>query len=292
MKSEIERALDHMMETNAIRKVFWHMDEKVDKLRFGIQQGDDSVIVDKMVVNMEGPYPLKIGRKTGLVHTCSDIVIMGAKPLFALNSMQVDSIKEATEISEDIKKQSNGLGVPIIGGNTQMENLLNPCISFTVFGKINRKPIPDAGCVTDDRMLMLGDVVEGSIGERVYRAKTKFETYLELIEKKVKIHASKDASRGGWLGNLGEMLVKSRCGIKITSVPYPRFTRYMGNYMLSVSDSEVDKIVSIAAKHKCRLVEIGQVIKEPKIQLGKKVIVSKKKMQQMIRKFPFRHGKI
>ncbi|MFH0860926.1 MAG: AIR synthase related protein [Candidatus Altiarchaeota archaeon] len=292
MKEEINRALEHMMETNSIRKVFWHMDEKVDRLRFGIRQGDDAVVVDKMVVNMEGPYPLKIGRKAGLVHTCSDIVIMGAKPLFALNSMQVDSIREAKEVSEDVKKQSNGLDVPVIGGNTQMENDLKPCISFTVFGRLQGKPIPDAGCEADDRILMLGDIVEGSIGERVYRATTKFNTYLEILEKKIIVNASKDASRGGWFGNLAEMLVKSKKGVKITSIPYPRFTRYMGTYLISVPANDVDNIISIASKNKCPVVEIGTILKEPKMLIGRKVVVSKQRMQQMIRQFPFRTGKI
>jgi len=126
MDDDVNRALEHMMETNAIRKTFWHMDERVEGLLFGIQQGDDAVVVGDTVVNMEGPYPMKIGRKTGLIHTCSDIVIMGGKPLYALNSMQVDSIEQAREVAEDIKKQSLGLGVPIVGGNTQMENELTP----------------------------------------------------------------------------------------------------------------------------------------------------------------------
>lgn len=290
MKDEINRALEHMMETNSIRKVFWHMDEKVDRLRFGIQQGDDAVVVDRMVVNMEGPYPLKIGRKAGLVHTCSDIVIMGAKPLFALNSMQVDSIREAKEVSEDVKKQSNGLGVPIIGGNTQMENDLKPCISFTVFGRLQGKPIPDAGCEADDRILMLGDIVEGSIGERVYRATTKFNTYLEILEKKIIVNASKDASRGGWFGNLAEMLVKSKKGVKITSIPYPRFTRYMGTYLISTPETELDGIIAIAAKNKCPVVEVGTILADTKMQIGGKRVVSRKKMQSMIHKFPYRKG--
>jgi len=288
LKHEIKRCLEHLKETNDIRRVFWHMDKKVKNLRYGIQQGDDSIIVDKIVINMEGPYPMKIGRKTGLIHTCSDIVVMGAKPLFALNSMQVSNIKEAKEISEDVKKQSIGLGVPIIGGNTQMENLLKPCISFTVIGKLINKEIPDAGAEDNDTLLILGDIVEGEIGERVYRAKTKFETYLELLERKINIHASKDCSRGGWFGNLAEILVKSRKGVMITSIPYPRLSRYMGNYLISVPEKDVKKIIEIAAKHKCPVSEIGKIIPETKIIIGNKTVVSKKEMQKLIREFPFR----
>ncbi len=280
-----------MGETNQIRKVFWHMDEKVKNLRYGIKQGDDSVIVENLVVNMEGPYPMKIGRKTGLIHTCSDIVVMGAKPLFAFNSMQVSSLKEAREISEDIKKQSIGLGVPVIGGNTQTENLLNPCVSFTVVGKLIGKEIPDCGALEKDKLILLGAPVEGEIGERVYRAKTKFTTFYELLKKKVEIHASKDCSRGGWFGNLAEMLVKSKTGVTVTSIPYPNLTRYMGNYLLAIPEKEVKKVIETAAKHKCPVVEIGTVTKETKISIGKQTVVTKKQLQKLIREFPFKKAK-
>ena len=291
MKDEISRAIGHMLETNSIRRTFWHMDDKVARLRYGIRQGDDAVIVGDTVINMEGPYPMKIGRKTGLVHTCSDIVIMGGRPLYAFNSMQVDSIKQAEEIAQDIKRQSNGLGVPVVGGNTQMENNLTPCISFTVVGELVAKPVADCGARIGDRVLMLGDVVEGSIGERVYRAKTKFNAYLEILERGVDVHASKDASRGGWFGNLTEMLVKSQRGIKVTSIPYPRITRYMGTYMISVGKVDVEKVVAVAAKHKCPVVEVGVVEKEPQMKLGGKTVVSKAKMRELIRKTPFKKAK-
>jgi len=292
MKDDIKRGLEHLGETNKIRRVFWQMDDKVDKLTYGIRQGDDAVVVGDTIINMEGPYPMKIGRKTGLAHSCSDIVIMGGKPLYAFNSMQVDSIQEAKEVSEELKKQSNGLGVPIVGGNTQMENGLMPCVSFTVVGKlVAKKPIADAGCQSGDKILMLGDIMEGSLGERVYRAKVKFKTFLELVEKKVEIHAAKDASRGGWFGNLTEMLVKSRRGIKITAIPYPRITRYMGTYLLSVPKKEVEKIVAVCAKNKCPVVEVGEITSKPVIKMGGKTLVTEKKLTKIIHTFPYKKAK-
>lgn len=292
MKSEVERAIKHMMETNPVRRVFWHMDEKVDGLLFGIKQGDDSIVVGDTVVNMEGPYPMKIGRKTGLIHTCSDIVVMGGKPLFALNSMQVDSMDEAKEVSEDLKKQSDGLGVPIVGGNTQLENNLIPCVSFTVFGKLIGRAIPDCGVEKDDTVFMLGEVVEGDIGERIHKAKVKFKTFLDLVKKGIEIHASKDCSRGGWFGNLAEMLVKSRKGINITSIPYPRITRYMGTYLVAVPKKEEGRIVEISAEHRCPVVEVGTIKDELEISIGEEVFVDKEKMEELIREFPYRKAKV
>ncbi|ODS36321.1 MAG: hypothetical protein A7316_10110, partial [Candidatus Altiarchaeales archaeon WOR_SM1_86-2] len=274
-----------LSETNSVRKVFWRMDDKVENLLYGIRQGDDAVIVGDMIVNMEGPYPLKTGRKTGLIHSCTDIVVMGGKPLFALNSMQVDSIKEAEEVAKDLKKQSDGLGVPIIGGNTQMEGNLEPCISFTVFGKLIDKPIPDSGAVEGDRILMVGEVVEGEIGERIYRVNVRYKTFFEMLENK--INAAKDASRGGWFGNLAEMLIKAKCGCTLTGIPYPKISRYMGVFLVSVPAPEVEKIVKIAAKHKCPVINFGIITKELEIKLGNEVVVDSKKMKEMIKNFPY-----
>ncbi len=291
MKHDIDRAVEHLLETAGVRRKFWHMDEKVKDLKYGIRQGDDAVIVGDTVINMEGPYPLKTGRKTGLIHTCSDVVIMGGRPLYGFNSMQVDSVKQAEEVAEDLKKQAMGLNVPMIGGNTQLENDLIPCISFTVVGKLLKDPIPDGGARIGDRVLMLGTILDGEIGERIYRANVKFNTYLELVEKGVIIHAAKDASRGGWFSNLVEMMVKAQRGVDITGIPYPRITRYMGTYMLCVPQKEVEKIVDICAKNKCPLIEFAKVTKDMRIRLGGKTVVNKRKMLELVKKTPYRKPK-
>jgi len=288
MKKEIKRCIEHMLETNDIRRVFWHMDDKVDNLTYGIRQGDDAVIIGDNVINMEGPYPVKIGRKTGLIHTCSDIVVMGAKPLYALNSMQVDSLAMGKEIAEDLKKQSEGLGVPIVGGNTQLENNLTSCISFTVYGRLVSEPVADSGVKPKDRILMLGEIVEGEIGQRVRRAKVKFETFLGMLDEGVKINAAKDASRGGWFGNLMEMLVKSRMGFTVTSIPFPHVTRYMGTYLISIPEKYVDKAVQITAKNKCPLVEVGYVREQKTVSIGSEQVVDEEKMMQLIKGMPYK----
>ncbi len=288
MEDEIKRSLNHIVETSPVRRVFWHMDEKVKDLTYGIQQGDDGVVVGKLIYNVEGPYPMNIGRKTGLLHTICDIVGMGGRPLFAFNAMQVDSIDEAKAVCEDVKRQSNGIGVPVVGGNTQMENDLKPCISFMVVGELVREPISDSGCAIGDKMLMVGHVMDGELGERVYRAKTKYDTMLDLYSQGIEIHAVKDASRGGWFGNLVEMLAKGQKGFKITSIPFQSFTRYMGTYLVSVPPKEVDKILITCARRKCPCVEVGQVTKGLYVKLGDKTIVSQAQMRRVIRGLPYR----
>lgn len=285
---EIKRCIDHLGETNAVRRVFWQMDDKVPKIIEGIRQGDDCAVVGKSLVNMEGPYPLKIGMKTGLIHTCSDIVVSGGKPLYGLNAMQVDSIQQAIEVSEMVKKQANGIGVPIIGGNTQMENGLKPCISFCIFGELLAKhPIFDSGAKPGNAVVIIGEPLAGEVGERVRIAREKFATFQEVCQK-VHVYAAKDASRGGWFGNLLEMLVKSQTGFRITSVPYPSFGRYMGNYLTCIDPEDVDGVVEIGSKNGCPVVPVGEVTAKKEVLLGKKKLVTEKKMMELIKNTPFK----
>jgi len=285
---EIKRCIDHLGETNIVRKVFWQMDDKVAHLVEGIRQGDDCVVVGRNLVNMEGPYPMKIGMKTGLIHTCSDIVVSGGKPLYGLDAMQVDSIQQAVEVSEMVKKQANGIGVPIIGGNTQLENGLSPCISFCIFGELAAKQlITDSGARAGNVLVIIGEPLAGEIGERVRIAREKFQTFQEVYQK-VNVYAAKDASRGGWFGNLLEMLVKSQTGFRITSVPYPSFGRYMGNYLTCIDPEDMDKVIEIGSKNGCPVVPVGEVTAKKEVILGKKKIVNEKKMQELIRKTPFK----
>jgi len=289
---EIKRCIDHLGETNAVRKVFWQMDDKVAKLIEGIRQGDDCIVVGRNLVNMEGPYPMKIGMKTGLIHTCSDIVVTGGKPLYGLNAMQVDSIEQAVEVSELVKKQSNGIGVPIIGGNTQLENGLNPCISFCIFGElVTKDPITDSGAKPGNALVLIGEPLEGEVGERVRIAREKFQTFQEVYTK-VPVHAAKDASRGGWFGNLLEMLVKSQTGCKITSIPYPSFGRYMGNYLTCVDPENMHKVVEIGSKNGCPVIPFGEITEKKEVLLGKKKIVTDKKMLELIKSTPFKKPRL
>lgn len=291
MKDEFKRGIDHMLETSPIRRLLWHMDDKVEDLLYGIRQGDDAVIVGDMIYNMEGPYPMNIGRKTGLLHTCTDIVAMGGRPLYAFNAMQVDTIAQAKEVLADLKKQSNGVKVPILGGNTQMENNLKPCVSFTVVGKLVRDPVADCGARIGDKIMMLGHVMEGPIGERVYRANVKFKTMMQLYEQGVEVHAAKDASRGGWFGNLTEMMVKSARGVKVSSIPYASPTRYMGTFLVAVPKKEADSVVEAAVKNKCPCVEIGQATRGLYVKVGDDTVVSKSTMTRLIRGVPYRKPK-
>ncbi len=291
LEYELKIAINHILETNYPRKAFWHFDDLVENLKCGIKAGDDAIVVNNFVLNMEGPYPLKLGSKTALIHTACDVVAMGAKPKFALNAIQAKNEDEIKYAVNGLRKQSIGLEIPIIGGNTQTIEELKSCISVAVFGELIKDDliIRDSGAKEGDLLVMLGDPVEGDVGERIYKAKKKFDTYLEILNKNIKINACKDASRGGWLGNLLEMLIKSKKGANIYSLPYPRATRYLGTYILAVPEEEYKKVVDIAVKNRCPLILFGKILERQSLIIGTKEYISESDMLKLIKNFPYKY---
>uniref|UniRef100_A9AB61 AIR synthase related protein domain protein n=1 Tax=Methanococcus maripaludis (strain C6 / ATCC BAA-1332) TaxID=444158 RepID=A9AB61_METM6 len=286
---EIKYAIDHMMENNYPRKELWNMDSKVPGLLSGIRAGDDGVVVGKSVYNMEGPYPLILGSKTALIHTTCDIVAMGAKPLYAMDAIQAANEEEIKIAVDGLKKQSIGLDIPIIGGNTQTIESLKSCMSVVVFGElISDKFVRDSGSKDGDVMLMLGHPVEGDIGERIQKAKNKFDTFLEILKNDIEVHACKDASRGGWLCNILEMLLKAQKGVEITGLPYPRATRYLGTYLVSVPEDEVSNVLEVAVKNRCPLTPFGKVTSAKVLKIGNKEYINDEEMKELIKSFPYK----
>ena len=286
---EIKHAIKHMMETNYPRKRLWDMDLKVKDLIRGIRAGDDSVVIGKNVINMEGPYPLKLGSKTALIHTSCDVVAMGARPLYALDAIQAQNEEEIKMAIEGLRRQSLGLNIPIVGGNTQTEESLKSCISVVVFGElISDKVITDGGAQVGDVVLMLGHPVEGDIGERIQRAKNKYDTFLSIVEEGIEINACKDASRGGWLCNILEMIVKARVGVEITAIPYPRSTRYLGTYIVSTREENLKDILEICVEKRCPVIPFGRIIEEKVFKVGNKKYISEDVLRDIIARFPYK----
>jgi selenophosphate synthetase-related protein len=288
---EIKHAINHMMETNYPRKEFWNMDSKLPNLISGIRAGDDAVVVGNTVINMEGPYPLILGSKTALIHTTCDIVAMGAPPKYAMNAIQAKDEQEIKMAINGLKKQSLGLNIPIVGGNTQTLEELKSCMSVVVFGELpdDRKIIKDGGAKPNDIIAMVGHPVEGDIGARIQKAKNKFNTFLELLNQGVEVNACKDASRGGWLCNLLEMLVKAKKGIEINSIPYPRATRYLGTYLVSMSEDSLKEAVNICMDNRCPIIPFGKITTDNCLSIGNKTYLYNEQMRELLKEFPYKY---
>ena len=150
------------------------MDERVEDLTYGIKQGDDAIVIGDTIVNMEGPYPMKIGRKTGLIHTCSDIVVMGGRPLFALNSMQVESMKEAEEETSRLLNQC-GLFLKARAEFTEAKEVLERALASAE--KSFEPGHPSIAIRQSNLALVLQDL--GELEEARELARLAYEAFLE-----------------------------------------------------------------------------------------------------------------
>ena len=72
-----------------IREEFIMMDDLINPI-MGIKDWDDSCAVEfsgKLVVSTDGPYKKRLVMKSALIHAATDVIVKGAKPLFALDTL-------------------------------------------------------------------------------------------------------------------------------------------------------------------------------------------------------------
>ncbi|WP_457614115.1 AIR synthase related protein [Methanopyrus sp.] len=289
---DLERLLEHIEETNFCRRLLREVPEEW-KTIIGPLQGDDATVVEvngeRLVINMEGPYPAKIGRKTAIVHSAADVVVTGGEPIIAFDAVQAESEEQAEEILEDLRKQAEGLGIKILGGNTQSHPDLVPCVSVTVIGRlVTDEPIPDGTAREGDTLVFLGEPVRGDVGDRVYKAKVKFNAFLRFLREGIDVSAAKDASRGGILGNLLEMMGKSKKGVELRSMPYPTWTGYLGIFMVCIDPDDVERAAEISFEEGCPFTVAGEVVSEPVIRFGNRELVSEEEMIEVYRRLPYK----
>jgi selenophosphate synthetase-related protein len=194
-KVDLERLLEHIEETNFCRRLLREVPEEW-KTIIGPLQGDDATVIEvngeRLVINMEGPYPAKIGRKTAIIHSAADVVVTGGEPIVAFDAVQAESEEQAEGILEDLRKQAEGLGIKILGGNTQSHPDLVPCVSVVVIGRlIADEPIPDGTAREGDALVFLGEPVRGDVGDRVYKAKVKFNAFLRFLREGIDVSAAR-----------------------------------------------------------------------------------------------------
>ncbi len=93
MKNLIDRYVNSL---DWIREELLEMDD-VAKPIMGIKSWDDSACIKfgnkKLVISVDGPYTKRLVLKSALIHATTDVVVKGARPLFALDTV-IGSKKE------------------------------------------------------------------------------------------------------------------------------------------------------------------------------------------------------
>ncbi|MBN2517649.1 MAG: hypothetical protein JXB14_02285 [Candidatus Altiarchaeota archaeon] len=232
-----------------LRKLFLELD-RLAKPIMGIEAWDDAVCVEfggkRLVVSCDGPYKKRLVMKSALIHASTDVVVKGARPLFALDTL-TGSEKDILEMAKSLKGQAMEMGIPILGGNTMIEDVEARANIFVVGELITEKPIRDSGGEKGDRLLIVGEPLWGSQAERFAKAKRLFGVWFRILGSDVGIHASKDVTKGGLIATVTEIAEKSGLGYELEGgIPY-HLSRNLDNFLISADGKNAKKILDICA---------------------------------------------
>ncbi|RLI91078.1 MAG: hypothetical protein DRO90_01245 [Candidatus Altiarchaeales archaeon] len=250
---------------NWLYEEFYDMDSLSNSLDIilGIRAWDDSVCVEfgnrKLVISVDGPYKKRLVMKSALIHASTDVVVKGAVPLFAMDTL-IGNEDDIREMVKSLREQSMALGIPILGGNTLFEDA-EPRCNITVVGKlIIDEPIRDSTPERDDIILVLGEPIWGEREERIEKAKKLFDAWFEIIDRGIEINAAKDITKGGLVATLYEISKKSNMKFDIEDeIPFS-MTRNLDNFLIFISPEKYEDILEICKKNDLSLYEIGRVL--------------------------------
>lgn len=228
----------------------------------GIKEWDDSVIVEfgnkKLVASADGPYTKRLVLKSALIHASTDVVVKGGRPLFTLDTI-IGPRKDIEEMMDSLKRQAEQMKIPILGGNTLIEDC-EPRCSLTVVGEmLLDRPIRDSGAEEGDVIALLGEPIWGEQADRIQKALKLFNTWYDILEDKVKINSAKDVTKGGIISVVYEMEKKSKHKFKLKKqIPFS-LTRNLDNFLLTLPEPEYKKLEKQTELHECSLEKIGVV---------------------------------
>jgi len=250
----------YVKDVDWIREKLLRMDDMIRPI-MGIGAWDDAACVEfngRLVASTDGPYAKRLVMRSALIHAAGDVVVKGAKPMFALDNL-IGSRADVGEMLDSLGRQAEYMRIPILGGNTFIDEESEPLSCVTVIGKlVTDEPIRDSGAKKDDAIVLIGEPIWGKQEERLPKAKTLFDTMLEAVEK-IKFTSAKDVTKGGLTAVVYEMEKKSGRRFKINDdIPYHR-TRNLDNFIVTLNEYEYVTLAQICSQHKCKLTRIGTV---------------------------------
>jgi hypothetical protein len=239
-----------------LREVFIDFD-KISRPIMGISDWDDAACVKvggkKLILSCDGPYKKRLVMKSALIHAATDVVVKGARPLFALDTLSGPE-KEVKEMAQSLRKQGLEMGIPIIGGNTNLEG--EPLASIFVVGElVLEEPIRDSTAKSGDVLLLIGEPIWGEQKERFKKAKNLFACWFKII-KSCKISAAKDVTKGGLALTAAEIAGKSGLRAELFDVRIHKY-RNLDNFLAAADEKNAAKIKGICKRCKCPVVEAG-----------------------------------
>lgn len=245
-----------------IREKLLLMDAMADPI-LGIRDWDDAVCVSfggrKLVVSSDGPYTKRLVLKSALIHAATDVVVKGAKPVFATDTV-IGPREDVEAMIESLRRQALSMRIPILGGNTLFEDNAEPRCSLTVAGELLLdEPIRDSTARKGDVIALLGEPIWGGQEQRIEAAKKLFDTWYAILSSGIAVNAAKDVTKGGLASVVYEMGGKSGLKFNLSrELPYP-MSRNLDNFVLTLCEEECDKMMVVCRKKDCRLLKVGVV---------------------------------
>jgi selenophosphate synthetase-related protein len=239
-----------------LRGVFLEFD-KVSKPVMGIADWDDAACVGfggkRLVLSCDGPYKKRLVMKSALIHAATDVIVKGAKPLVALDTLSGPE-RDVREMADSLRKQGLAMKIPIVGGNTNLEG--EPQASIFVVGELLlEEPIRDSTAKRGDVLLLIGEPLWGEQKERFAKAKKLFACWFKVIES-CKINAAKDVTKGGLALTASEIAEKSGLKAELFDIKIHKY-RNLDNFLVAVDKRNAEKVKSICKKMKCPCIEAG-----------------------------------
>jgi selenophosphate synthetase-related protein len=258
-KNAIER---YVKDIEWIRDELLSMDDLCNPV-MGIRDWDDATVISfgdkRLITSIDGPYNKRLVMKSALVHAATDVLVKGGWPLFALDALAGPK-SDVVEMVASLKLQANALALPLLGGNTRLEDV-EPSCTIAVAGELLlNQPIRDSGARHGDVIALFGEPIWGSQDERLAKAKLLFDTWHVVLESGASITSAKDVTKGGIAAVVYEMEHKSKTKFKLNgSLPYPP-SRNLDNFIITAERRGYEKIHRICAEKGCRVEEIGVVL--------------------------------
>jgi selenophosphate synthetase-related protein len=253
----------HIHSLSWMRAELLEMDSLINPV-MGINSWDDAVIVPfggkRLVASVDGPYTKRLVEKSALIHSATDVVVKGARPLFALDTL-IGSEQDVRDMIVSLKAQALGMKIPILGGNTMVDPDSEPKCSLTVIGELlTNEPVRDCGACKGDVLALVGEPIWGSREERIDKAKTLFCTWFKILEKGMNIHASKDVTKGGLISAVYEVCEKSGRDFELSgTVPFS-MTRNLDNFLVCATEGECDRMSAVCSSMGAGFFRIGIVL--------------------------------
>ena len=249
----------HVESIKWIRDELIEFDETIPPI-MGVGDWDDAVCLDfsgRLLASSDGPYAKRLVMKSALIHASTDILAKGGRPLFALDCA-AGPIEDVREMIDSIRIQGRHMKIPVLGGNTRIEDC-SPSMSITVLGElIIEEPIRDSGARKGDILCLVGEPLWGGRGERIEKAKRMFDCWLEAIQS-IQVDCAKDVTKGGLVATVHEIGEKSGRTMRLEQDPPYPVSRNLDNILAAVSEPEVDRLEGICLSHHVSFNRIGVV---------------------------------